>query len=589
MGVPRGLVPRLVSLTALVVLVATGLIGAVLIDNSRSTLRQEILDRQLQVADLAAEFAARYVEAAQVYTHAVAADNNIVQAILDDAPERAGPVLAALLANNPRLDGLGIIDVAGTSRVGGLVGMAAIGSSVADRDWFQQAMATRQPYLGAPVISRASGRAVVPYGVPVLDSQGRVRAVIGGSISLAALSDAITSLGGGATARASLTDTRQGGIILAHPDPERILQPISEQNEATLRVVAGERGTLETGRGSGELDLAAFAPVPGLPWGVLLQQPSAVAFAPVEAMIRRALLLIGAVTLVAVAGGALVALQITRPLVRLRDVAHQIASGDSSVRADIAARDEVGDVGRAFDYMVGVLANRTAQLESAIKELEAFSYTVSHDLRAPLRAMDGFSRILVEEHAPQLTPEAQRYLRLVRDNAQQMGRLIDDLLAFSCLSRQPLAKHRVQPANLARQALAELRSEQEGRQVELSIGDLPPCLGDPALLRQVFANLLANALKFTRPCEVAVIEVGSREEDGQHVYFVKDNGVGFDMRYADKLFGVFQRLHRARDYEGTGVGLAIVQRIVHRHGGRVWAEAEVNQGATFYFTLEGGL
>jgi light-regulated signal transduction histidine kinase (bacteriophytochrome) len=235
-----------------------------------------------------------------------------------------------------------------------------------------------------------------------------------------------------------------------------------------------------------------------------------------------------------------------------------------------------------------VIRRHAAALEAANKELEAFAYSVSHDLRAPLRAMDGFSRILLEEYASELPDEAQRYLRLVRGNAQHMGELIDDLLAFSRLARQPLKVQPIRPDILVRAALEDLRAELEGRNEEVTIGDLPTCQGDPILLRQVFANLLGNALKFTRGREVAVIEVGCQQIDDESVYYVKDNGVGFDMRYADKLFGVFQRLHRAEDYEGTGVGLATVQRIIHRHGGRVWAKAAVDEGATFYFTLGGG-
>jgi len=222
---------------------------------------------------------------------------------------------------------------------------------------------------------------------------------------------------------------------------------------------------------------------------------------------------------------------------------------------------------------------------TANKELEAFSYLVSHDLRAPLRAMDGFSRILLEDYAPQLPPEAQRHLRIIRENANQMGRLINDLLAFSRLSRQPLNKRSIATADLVRQVIESLSSEQAGRQMEISGGELPPCQGDPALLRQVWINLLSNALKFTRQREAARIEIDCVEKEGEPVYFVKDNGAGFDMRYANKLFGVFQRLHSSEDYEGTGVGLANVQRIIHRHGGRIWAEAEVDKGATFYFTI----
>ena len=227
------------------------------------------------------------------------------------------------------------------------------------------------------------------------------------------------------------------------------------------------------------------------------------------------------------------------------------------------------------------------ELETANKELEAFTYSVSHDLRAPLRGVVGFSRILVDEHAPQLPPKVQRYLDLVISNTLQMGRLVDDLLSFSRFSRQALAKGRVDPAALVGEALDLLSGEQKGRNVKMTVGDLPPCQGDRALLKQVFINLLSNALKFTRLRDPAVIEVASSRKDGENVYFVRDNGAGFDMRYVGKLFGVFQRLHSSEAYEGTGVGLAIVQRIVHRHGGRVWAESEPDKGATFYFTLGG--
>jgi PAS domain S-box-containing protein len=231
---------------------------------------------------------------------------------------------------------------------------------------------------------------------------------------------------------------------------------------------------------------------------------------------------------------------------------------------------------------------RTAQLLAANKELEAFSYSVSHDLRAPLRAVDGFSRILQEEHNAELSPDAQHYLDLVRSNAVQMSKLIDDLLTFSRTSRQPLAKRLVNPAKVVEQVLEELHGELQGRNVEVIVGDLPHCQADPAMLERIFFNLLSNAVKFTRKREVAHIDIGSINNEGKTAYFVKDNGVGFDMNYSDKLFGVFSRLHSESDYEGTGVGLALVARIVHRHGGSVWAEAEVDKGATFYFTLEEG-
>jgi len=298
--------------------------------------------------------------------------------------------------------------------------------------------------------------------------------------------------------------------------------------------------------------------------------------------------------------------RISDPLVQLAHTVRRVsAEQDYTVRVPVHGRDELGLLGEAFNDMLTQIQwrdsalqqahdeleqrviERTAQLEAANHELEAFSYSVSHDLRAPLRAINGFARILLEEHAPSLVEEAQEYCQLMRDNAQYMGQLIDDLLAFSRLSRQPLTRQPVALADLVRQALNDLRAMQGERRIDWHIGALPLCQADPALLKQVFVNLLTNALKFTSRRELAVITVDCREEQGEPIYFVQDNGVGFNMAYVDKLFGVFQRLHRADEYEGTGVGLAIVQRIIHRHGGRIWAEAAVDQGATFSFTLGG--
>lgn len=248
------------------------------------------------------------------------------------------------------------------------------------------------------------------------------------------------------------------------------------------------------------------------------------------------------------------------------------------------------------------VVERTAQLQSANQELEAFSYSVSHDLRSPLRTIDGFSKAVLEEYGSQLPTQAQHDMQSVREGAQQMGALIDDLLNFSRLSRQPLNRRTLDTAQLVHQCLEELRPQMQGRKIELRVEKLPPCWGDPSLLKQVWINLLSNALKYSSKRDPAIIEVGTvvvpvsgafmgapsmASTNHEIAYSVRDNGVGFDMRYASKLFGVFERLHRAEDYEGTGVGLATVQRIIHRHGGRIWGEAAVDRGATFYFTVEG--
>jgi PAS domain S-box-containing protein len=226
-------------------------------------------------------------------------------------------------------------------------------------------------------------------------------------------------------------------------------------------------------------------------------------------------------------------------------------------------------------------AQQAEQLREANEELEAFSYSVSHDLRAPLRAVDGFARMLELDHSRNLDETGRRYVERVRAGAQQMGQLIDGLLAFSRLQRQAMAVQPVRIAALVDDVWQELAPDRAGRTVELVVGELPPAVGDPRLLRHVVANLLGNALKYTRGREPAQIEVGY---DGG-AYFVRDNGAGFDPRYADKLFQVFQRLHKAEEYEGTGVGLALASRIITRHGGRIWADAAPDRGATFYFTV----
>jgi PAS domain S-box-containing protein len=258
------------------------------------------------------------------------------------------------------------------------------------------------------------------------------------------------------------------------------------------------------------------------------------------------------------------------------------------------------EIRRLNDELERRVIERTAEWQAANQELEAFAYSVAHDLRAPLRAIAGFSTILMEEYAPQLPTQARHYIEVVANNASQMGKLIDGLLDFSRLERQTLRKERIAPAELVREALEEFDEERKNRAVEIHIGTLPSCEGDRQLLKQVLVNLLSNALKFTRGREGARIDIGATtlaqmrerhtgargiEGTDCSVYYVRDNGAGFDMRHAGKLFRVFQRLHSAEEFEGTGVGLANVQRIVQRHGGMVWAEGAPDLGATFYFTL----
>jgi PAS domain S-box-containing protein len=232
------------------------------------------------------------------------------------------------------------------------------------------------------------------------------------------------------------------------------------------------------------------------------------------------------------------------------------------------------------------VAQRTAQLAAANQELEAFTYSVSHDLRAPLRHIGGFSKILIEDFGAGMDPEARQHLERIADGVRRMGLLVDELLNLARVGRHALHLQLTELNSVIEEVVSLLQPETQGRAVSWKIAQLPSAECDPILIKQVFQNLIANALKFTRTRAQALIEISCRQRDGQMVIAVRDNGVGFNMKFSDKLFGVFQRLHRAEDFEGTGIGLATVHRIVHKHGGRVWAEAEVDKGATFYFTLE---
>lgn len=310
-----------------------------------------------------------------------------------------------------------------------------------------------------------------------------------------------------------------------------------------------------------------------------------------------ALMVLAVVVMVMV--GWRVSKAVTNPLRSLSEAAARVGEGELEEPVTVRGTMEFENMALHMDRMrlrlhdlfaqlQGVnaeLSGRSAQLQAANEELEAFSYSVSHDLRSPLRAIDGFSRIVRDDYANTLPEEGIRYLGIVCDNAAQMGRLIDDLLAFSQLTRQKFVCREVDMEALARKVVADLSLSDQDVRVE--VGDIPPCSGDPILLRQVLINLIGNAVKYSKKRPDPLVNVGHYLQNGECVYWVRDNGVGFDMRYASKLFGVFQRLHRAEDFEGTGVGLAIVQRILNRHAGRVWAESAVNEGATFFFTVHG--
>jgi len=260
---------------------------------------------------------------------------------------------------------------------------------------------------------------------------------------------------------------------------------------------------------------------------------------------------------------------------RVKERTNELQRANEALQSEITERKEVEKL----------IELRTRLLEVTNKELESFSYSVSHDLRAPLRAIDGYTRMILRDQIDKLTDDAKRKFDLIRSNTQIMGKLIDDLLTLSRLGRLELNMSTLDMESLVNDIWMELQIINPDRKINLKIKNIPPGWGDRTLIKQVYSNLLSNAVKYTKFIDQAYVETGGCTEDGENIYYVKDNGVGFDMEYYDKLYGVFQRLHSADDYEGTGVGLAIVQRIIHRHSGRVWANGKIDKGATFYFML----
>jgi signal transduction histidine kinase len=526
------------------------------------------------------------------------------------------PTFTKLIQSNPRILSISAALPDGTVVCGNGPG-STTRANVADQPFFQDAIAHQDLAVSDLTTDAATGKRTIDVAYPILGGDGSTRGVLFAGLDLNVVSNTV---GARELPEGSFITIRSGaGTILARfPDPERwVGQPVRGTASDSTPVPVPR--TSEGVSLDGTPVLTASTAVPPLQSadGVVLSNlsgaiasvgiPKAVGYSGLDARLRNDLLALLAVTVVAAVGAWFGSGWILRQLRGYAAVTRRFASGDLTARAGPTyPKNEIGALGVAFDDMATAIEqrdreirqlneglerrvlDRTAELEAANQELESFSYSVSHDLRAPLRSIDGFSRIILEEHQDEFSEDALGLFQRVRNSAQQMGNLVDDLLTFSRLGRRPVTRATVDMKTLFEETFATLSATSPERKIEFELGPLPTCEGDAGLLRHVVTNLLENALKFTRQREVAHIEVGCEQQDAGGVYYVRDNGAGFDMRYADKLFGVFQRLHRADQFEGTGVGLAIVQRIVHRHGGRAWAQSELNVGTTLYFTIGSG-
>jgi len=485
------------------------------------------------------------------------------------------------IANVVLLDPGGFILCVGTG--------SAEGVNVADRSYFRRALASHEWVVDEAILGRASGKWAIPFAKALRHPGGSVTAVFLVMLDVAWIKAELVRSQLPPGARAGVID-HSGRVLARFPDPDGWSGRDASATPFFRDLVS--RGGQGTGSASGFdgvrrlYAFARFAETAAGPvhlWvGVDENEITAGADREFYAALGVALLL----SLVAFGviwwGGA----RLLRPLGVICEAAHRLAGGDYSVRTGMRhGRDEIGSLARSFDAMAQELEKRARLLEAANAELEAFAYSVSHDLRAPLRAIDGFSQAVLEDYRDKLDAQGEQYLNRLRAAAQRMGQLIDDMLRLSRVTRMEMKLEPVDLALAAQDIVGALRRASPERGVQVRIAPGLAAWGDAALLRIVLDNLLDNAWKFTARTPGAFIELGEEGAGAERRFYVRDNGAGFDMAYAGKLFGAFQRLHSAAEFPGTGIGLATVKRVINRHGGRVWAESAPGHGAIFYFTL----
>lgn len=513
---------------------------------------------------------------------------------------------------SPDYSDFGLIEADGT-----LFCSAAVTNRSPDlsrRSHFQRVVNTKRFSIGDFQGDGLTTEPSLDFGYPIFDDRGRLSRVMYASFKLAVLNEVAAQVDLPSEATLTVLDG-SGNVLVRYPKPEQWVGKALAQEPFVQRILRAGETVFEMQGLDGIERLFAVAAIsdgrePRL--FVTVGLPTQVVFAGANQALLQSILVLGIVaTLALLVAHYYARYFLVRPLNALVLAARRLAAGQWPVRTGIApGKGELSELGRAFDEMAARLEqrqkeieagdaevkrsnaelerrvkDRTAQLEAANDELEAFSYSVSHDLRAPLRHTDGYAQLLRQDRGSQLSDKARRYAEEVSHAVKRMGRLIDDLLSFSRMGRDEMRRSEWNMNEVVQEVLRDLSTTTEGRSIEWKIAPLPQVCVDRAMLKQVWANLLSNAVKYTRNRERAQITVGFNELAEEFECFVQDNGAGFDMEYASKLFGVFQRLHRDEEFEGTGIGLAYVRRIIHRHGGRTWAEGKVDAGAIFHFTL----
>ena len=599
-----GLAPKFTGVIVAAVLSTGILVSAITFYESHHRLRKQIIAENEANITLAAEFARNYVRRIQESVEFLAKTWIVTDSVSTGDYREAEPFLREFLRIHAEIDDTSLHDVSGIVRASG-ISLAAGNQSSPDREWFKQIIESGKPLLGSPGVSVATRRPIVPYAVPVFSHKGIVRGVIVGSISLSRLNQTITRLRPGSHAVSSFVDRRNGGVILAHPDTKQVLQPVLAKVEAITQLLKGERGAVETKNNASELTLFSFAPVPDLPWGIMISQPSSEVFAPVTKAARDSAILMIAVLLVTALSAAWLVRHVTQPLAELREAASSFSAGDLTRRVNFNRQDELGDLGHTFDQMAATLAQRSAELENANRELQEqnrvvqqanrlkseFLANMSHELRTPLNAIIGFTQLMHDGKVGAVSPRHKEYLGDILDSARHLLQLINDVLDLAKVEAGKM-EFNPEPVNLTslitevRQILQTL-SATKRLQVDLDVSPaVEQLIVDPAKLKQVLYNYLSNAIKFSE--DEGRIAVRALAESANYFRLeVEDTGIGIGAEDLSKLFVEFQQLEGAttKRHQGTGLGLALTKKIVEAQGGRIGAHSVLGRGSTFYAIL----